>query len=228
MKRPMAEKMDYKQKQKELYQPSREPKVIAVPPMLFLKVDGQGDPNQEGGEYQTAVGLLYALTFTIKMSAKGGKALPGYFEYAVPPLEGLWWLKDDQDMDFFSHKERYFWTSMIRQPEFVTEDVLAWAKDEVRRKKPGMDVTRARLLSFHEGLCVQALHVGPYATEPETLSRMDAYIRDNNLECDIGAPLPNGMCRRHHELYLGDPGKTKPGNLKTVLRHPVKRREGQS
>ena len=222
----MVEKLDYRQKQKELYQPSREPGVIDVPPMLFLAVDGHGNPNQEGGEYQRAVGLLYALTFTIKMSSKGGKALPGFFEYAVPPLEGLWWLADDQDTDFFSNKERYCWTSMIRQPEFVTEEVFAWARDEVRRKKPDLDVTLAKLLPFTEGLCVQAMHTGPYDAEPETLSRMDAYIRDNGLESDIGAPLPDGMRRRHHEIYLGDPRKTKPGNLKTVLRHPVKRRFG--
>lgn len=219
----MAEKLDYRKAYKELYLPSREPGVIDVPPMLFLAVDGQGNPNQEGGEYQTAVGLLYALTFTIKMSAKGGKEIPGYFEYTVPPLEGLWWLADEQDTDFFSNKERYRWTSLIRQPEFVTEEVFAWAREEVRRKRPDLDVSKARLISFSEGLCVQAMHIGPYDAEPETLARMDAYIRDNGLECDIGAPLPGGMRRRHHEIYLGDPKKTKPENLKTVLRHPVRR-----
>jgi hypothetical protein len=220
----MAEKVDYKLNQKELYQPSREPGIIDVPKMLFLAVDGQGNPNQEGGEYQKAVESLYALTFTIKMSSKGSKALPGYFEYAVPPLEGLWWLADDKDMDFYSHKERYQWTSMIRQPEFVTEDVLTWAKDEVRRKKPNVNVEGARLVTFAEGLCVQAMHIGPFDKEPETLARMDAFMLSSGLESDVGALLDNGMRRRHHEIYLGDPRKSKPENRKTVLRHPVKRR----
>jgi hypothetical protein len=161
------------------------------------------------------------------MSKMGSKALPGYFEYAVPPLEGLWWLADDKDMDFFSRKERYRWTSMIRQPEFVTEDVLAWAKDEVCRKKPGVQAEKARLAAFLEGLCVQAMHKGPYDKEPETLKRMDAFMLENGLISDIGAPLDNGMRRRHHEIYLGDPRKSKPENRKTVLRHPVKRRGEQ-
>jgi hypothetical protein len=192
--------------------------------MLFLAVDGQGNPNQEDGEYQKAVEILYALTYTIKMSSKGSMALPGYFEYAVPPLEGLWWLADDKDMNFFSNKERYQWISMIRQPEFVTEDVFNWAKDEVRRKKPGVQVEKARLMPYAEGLCVQAMHIGPFDKEPETLARMDAYMLDNGLVSDVGAPLHNGMLRRHHEIYLGDPRKSKPENRKTVLRHPVKRR----
>jgi len=224
--RTMAEKVDYRLDNKELYQPSKEPAIISVPEILFLKVDGQGNPNQEGGEYQKAVEVLYALTFTIKMSSKGSKSLPGYFEYAVPPLEGLWWLKDDKDTDFFTSKERYLWSSMIRQPEFVTEEVLVWAKDEVRRKKPGVDVACARLITFAEGLCVQAMHVGPYAQEPETLAKMDTFILNSGLESDVGASLPNGMRRRHHEVYLGDPRRTKPENMKTVLRHPVKRCEG--
>ncbi len=222
----MAEKMDYSLAYRELYRPSREPGIIDVPEIPFLMVDGQGDPNQEDGEYQKALELLYALTFTIKMSKMGARAIPGYFEYAVPPLEGLWWLADEKDMDFFSRKERYCWTSMIRQPEFVTEEVLAWAKGEVRRKKPGLDAEKARLASFAEGLCVQAMHLGPYDKEPETLAGMEAYIHEHGLETDIGTPLKNGMVRRHHEIYLGDPRKTKPENLKTVLRHPVKRREG--
>jgi hypothetical protein len=220
----MAEKVDYKLNQRELYQPSREPGIISVPEMLFLAVDGQGNPNQEDGEYQKAVEILYALTYTIKMSSKGSMALPGYFEYAVPPLEGLWWLADDKDMNFFSNKERYQWISMIRQPEFVTEDVFNWAKDEVRRKKPGVQVEKARLMPYAEGLCVQAMHIGPFDKEPETLARMDAYMLDNGLVSDVGAPLHNGMLRRHHEIYLGDPRKSKPENRKTVLRHPVKRR----
>ncbi len=223
----MVQKLDYKQAYKELYQPAREPGLVTVPEILFLAVDGRGDPNQEGGAYQQALEALYALTFTVKMSKMGGRAPEGYFEYTVPPLEGLWWLADDADRGFFANKERYFWTSMIRQPEFVTEDVLCWAKEEVQKKKPHLDISKARLLSFAEGLCVQVLHLGPYDAEPETLARMNAYVKENGLENDIGAPLPGGMRRRHHEIYLGDPRKSSPEKLKTVLRHPVKRRGEQ-
>lgn len=224
MSRFMTEKVDYRLSQKELYQPSREPGIIDVPKMLFLAVDGHGNPNEVGGEYQKALEILYALTFTIKMSSKSSTVLPGFFEYAVPPLEGLWWLADDKDMDFFSHKERYRWTSMIRQPEFVTAEVLIWAMDEVHRKKPGVQAKKARLISFAEGLCVQAMHIGPYDKEPETLKKMDAFMLENGFISDVGAQLDSIMRRRHHEIYLGDPRKTKPENRKTVLRHPVKRR----
>ena len=146
------------------------------------------------------------------MAPKGGMTPPGYFEYVVPPLEGLWWLGDCADVDF-SDKSKYFWTSMIRQPEFVTDEVFAWACEQVQRKK-GIDTSRARLWRFQEGLCAQMMHVGPYDTEPASVSRMDAFLTEQGYRNDLGA-------RRHHEIYLGDPAKTAPEKLKTVLRHPV-------
>ncbi len=219
----MDGKVDYKKLNKELYQPGVTPGIIDVPEMLFLCQDGHGDPNEEGGAYHKALEALYALTYTIKMSKMGSHALPGYFEYTVPPLEGLWWLQDDTDRNFFGSKDRYQWTSLIRQPEFVTEDVLLWAKEEVRRKKPGVDVSGVRLLSFKEGLCVQVMHIGPFDREPETLARMETFIHESGLVVDIGAVLPYGMRRRHHEIYMGDPRKTKLESMKTVLRHPVRR-----
>ena len=191
--------------------------------MLFLAVDGQGNPNEADGEYQKAVEALYAIAFTIKMSKMGSGMPVGYFEYIMPPLEGLWWLSDDSDMDFYTYKERYQWTSLIRQPEFVTEDVLRWAREEVHRKKPNVDTFRVRLLTFTEGLCVQALHIGPFDMEPETIHRIETFIQSNGLLHDIGSLLPSGVPRRHHEIYMSDPRKTSSEKMKTVLRHPLKR-----
>ena len=219
----MDGKVDYKKLNKELYQPGTAPGIVDVPPMLFLCHDGHGNPNEEGGAYQKALEALYAVTYTIKMSKMSGKAPRGYFEYSVPPLEGLWWLSNDADTDFFSSKERYHWTALIRQPEFVTDEVLLWAKEEAKRKKPEVDTSGVRLITFTEGLCVQALHIGPFDHEPETLAKLEAFIHVNNLITDIGAELPGGMRRRHHEIYMGNPRKTKPEGMKTVLRHPVRR-----
>jgi hypothetical protein len=221
----MAEKLDYKRAFPDLYQPSRKPGLVQVPPMTFLAVDGHGDPNEPEGEYHKAVELLYTLCYTIKMSKLGGRAPQGYFEYVVPPLEGFWWLEDETSFDFFNDKSRYCWISVIRQPEFVTEAVLDWAREEARRKKPELDVSRARLMALEEGLCVQAMHIGPFSDEPQTLEIMEAYIRENGLHNDIGGKLSDWTKRRHHEIYMSDPRKTKPESMKTVLRHPI-RQEG--
>jgi len=219
----MDGKVDYKKLNKELYQPGIAPGIVDVPQMLFLCHDGQGNPNEAGGAYQKALEAIYAVTYTIKMSKMSGKAPHGYFEYTVPPLEGLWWLRDDAETDFFAGKERYQWSSLIRQPEFVTEEVLLWAKEEIMRKKPEVDTSCVRLLTFTEGLCAQVLHLGPFDNEPETLAKLEAFIHENNLITDIGTELPGGMRRRHHEIYMGDPRKAKPESMKTVLRHPVRR-----
>ena len=214
----MSEKLDYKKAFPDLYAPKQAPALVEVPPMTFIMVDGKGDPNEEGGSYQQAVGLLYGLTFAIKMSRKSGDAPEGYFEYVVPPLEGLWWSEDDLWRgESAPDKSRFCWTSMIRQPEFVTPQVFEWAKGALAKKKPELDLSRARLETFCEGFCVQAMHVGPYDAEPETLARMQRFALDSGCREE----LENG--RRHHELYLGDPRRTAPQRLRTVLRHPVKR-----
>jgi hypothetical protein len=179
-------------------------------------VDGKGDPNNPNSEYQSALELLYAVTYTIKMSKMGGKTPKGYFEYVVPPLEGLWWMADGGPFDFI-HKD-FCWISMIRQPEFVTAEVFEAARAETAKKKPALDVSKIRLASFEEGLCVQCMHLGPYGEERRTKEKMDAFAAENNLLIDFSDT------RRHHEIYLGDPRKTAPEKLKTVLRHPV--REG--
>ncbi len=208
-------KLDYKTASKELYAPKTTPSVIDVAPMTFIMVDGRGNPNDEGGEFQRAVELLYALTYTIKMSPKNGSAPEGYFEYVVPPLEGLWWMDDPQNADF-RQKDKYCWTAMIRQPEFVTAVVFNWAVQEVRRKKR-LDTSIARLEGFTEGLCVQCMHLGPFSEEPATLEKMEAFMVQNGLVCDLSDT------RQHHEIYLGDPRRTEPSKLRTILRYPVRR-----
>ena len=185
----MAEKIDFKKAYKDLYVPKTSPAQIAVPPMTFLMVDGAGDPNAEGGAYQDAITLLYALSYTVKMSKLGGKAPQGYFEYVVPPLEGLWWMAEGAPGVDYNNKAGFCWTAMIRQPEFVTPEVFTWAAEEVRRKK-GLDPLPARLDTLEEGLCVQCMHLGPYDEEPATLAKIETFIRENGLLNDIGPPAP--------------------------------------
>lgn len=213
--------LDFKKEYRDLYMPKAEPGVIEVPDMLFIMVDGRGDPNAEGGEYQQAVELLYGLSYAIKMSKMGGKQPEGYFEYVVPPLEGLWWLDDDSPFDP-AKKEKLCWTSMVRQPEFVTQEVFDRACRETAGKKPRLDTSKARLQSFREGLCVQMMHRGPFDDEPETVAKIDAFLKAQNYRDAISEVLPGGMVRRHHEIYLSDPRRTEPSKMKTVLRHPVK------
>lgn len=213
------EKLDYKKEYKDLYMPKTKPMIIDVPNMKFIMVEGSGNPNSENGEYQEALQLLYGLSFTVKMSKMGENKIDGYFEYVVPPLEGFWWQDGVQGIDY-NHKENFKWISMIRQPEFVTEEVFKWAIEEVKSKK-GLDVSKAKFKEFKEGLCVQIMHKGSYDNEPETIKKIEEYIESNHLKNDIGGMLRNDMIRRHHEIYLSDPRRTAVENLKTVIRIPV-------
>ncbi len=209
----MNQQFEFIKEYKELYQPKTVPAIIDVPEMVFLAVDGKGNPNDLDGEYGKAVGLLYALSYTIKMSDKSKTQLAGFYAYKVAPLEGLWQMSGGVPGVDYNNKDKFEWTSMIRQPEFVDETVFEWACGEVRRKK-ALDTSRARLLRFREGLCVQMMHIGPYDAEPASVERMDAFLAENGYRNDLGL-------RRHHEIYLGDPSKSAPEKLKTILRHPV-------
>jgi len=205
---------DFKKEYKDLYQPKTAPSVIDVPAMLFIMVDGIGNPNTSE-EYQTAVEILYGLSYAIKMSKKGSNPPVGYFDFVVPPLEGLWWLSDGSEA-WYADKNRYCWTSMIRQPEFVDVAVFEPVMTELAKKKPLLDCSRARLETLAEGLCVQAMHVGSYDDEPRTIAAIEQYIADNGYVSDISET------RRHHEIYLNDPRKTASEKLKTIIRHPVR------
>jgi hypothetical protein len=203
-------KIDWKKAFKDLYQPSAKPTLIDVPTMQFIMVDGKGDPNH--AEYQQAVELLYTLAYTIKFK---GKHLPGYIDYSVPPLEGLWW-EDDGSFDLAA-RDKWNWTSMIRQYDFVTQEVFTWAIETAKQKNPELDYSKVRLETFTEGLCVQVMHTGPYAEEPATVEKLHQFMDENNLASVIGKE------RKHHELYVTNPLKTAPEKLKTVLRLPVEK-----
>lgn len=207
---------DYKKEYKEFYLPFRKPHLITVPPMNFVTVQGKGDPNDPAGEYQAAMEVLYGLAYTIKMSYKGSHRMEGFFEYVVPPLEGLWHQQGVDGVDY-AHKETFEWTSMIRLPEFVTREEFDWAVQEATAKKK-QDFSTAEFRTYDEGLCVQCMHIGPYDTEPETLRQMDAFAAEQGYVPDSTAG------RLHHEIYLGDPRRTAPEKLKTVLRHPVRKK----
>ena len=209
----MADALDYKKEYKDLYLPKTKPVIIDVPEIAFVAIEGKGNPNEENGEYQNALGVLYGIQYTIKMSKKGKKSLDGYFDYVVPPLEGFWWLDED---DTFSSKSKYNWISIIRLPEFVNNDIFEWACKEVLQNKK-IETKDAKFLKIKEGLCVQCMHIGPYDDEPETLKLMESFIEENNLKTDLNEK------RRHHEIYLSDPRKTEVSKLKTVLRIPVKK-----
>lgn len=211
----MSAPFDFKKEYKELYQPKTKPSIVDVPEMLFIAVDGSGDPNTSP-EYQRAVETLYGLSYAIKMSPKSGHAIEGFFDYVVPPLEGLWWGGDiDLETMTITDKSKFSWRMMIRQPEFVTEEVFAWAQETLAKKKPELDPSIAKLWRFGEGLCVQVLHIGPYDEEPETVRQMDAWAKEQGYRIDILST------RHHHEIYLSDPRRTAPEKLKTVLRHPI-------
>ena len=209
----MANAKDYKKEFKDLYLPKNKPMIIDVPEIQFVAIEGKGNPNEENGEYQKALAVLYGIQYTIKMSKMGPNQLEGYFDYVVPPLEGFWWLDKG---DTFSSKSKYNWLSVIRLPEFVTGDIFKWACSEVSLKK-GIETSNAKYLKIKEGLCVQCMHIGSYDNEPETLKMMEDFIVENGLANDVNDK------RRHHEIYLNDPRKTDKDKLKTVLRIPVKR-----
>lgn len=207
----MTETLDYKKAYPRFYAPGRKPERVLVPSMPFLMVDGRGAPDSPA--YQAAVQTLYALTFTIKMSRLGGNAPAGYFDYVVPPLEGLWWF-EGADIAA-SRREDWEWTALIRQPDFVTPAVFDWAVEECRRKKPEVDVSAAQFSVLEEGLCVQRMHIGPYADEPATIADLHRFMAEQGLvDC-------TGRERRHHEIYLSDPRRTDPSRLRTILRLPV-------
>lgn len=216
-------KIDYKKMFKEIYAPKMEPSLITVPPMQFIMIDGCGNPNDPNGEYSHALEVLYALTYTIKMGRKFGSIHTDendLTDYVVPPLEGLWWMQDRNDIDL-TQKEKFIWTSMIRQPDFITEAVFVQALAEVNRKKPELDLSKARFQTFEEGLCVQCMHIGSFDNESGTVCKMEQFIKDNGLANAIGTLLPNGLVRRHHEIYLSDFRKANPATMKTIVRHPV-------
>ena len=208
---------DFKKEYKEFYMPKGKPEIVTIPKANYIAVRGKGDPNDEGGAYQQAVGILYAVAYTLKMSYKTDYRIEGFFDYVVPPLEGFWWQEGVDGIDY-SDKSTFNWISVIRLPDFVTQKDFDWATGEAEKKKH-LDCSKAEFLTIDEGLCVQIMHIGPFDDEPATVSMMNAYLVENGYENDLSDS------RLHHEIYLSDARKVAPEKWKTVIRHPIKRKE---
>ena len=206
---------DFKKEYKEFYMPPNKPQIVDVPKANYIAVRGKGDPNEEGGAYQKAVGVLYSVAYTLKMSYKSDYKIEGFFEYVVPPLEGFWWQEGVVGVDY-SDKSTFNWISVIRLPDFITEDNFNWAVETASKKKK-TDCSSAEFLTVHEGLCVQMMHIGPYDDEPATVAAMSTFLKENGYIIDINEN------RKHHEIYLSDPRKIAPEKMKTVIRHPIKK-----
>ena len=208
---------DFKKEYKEFHLPKSQPQLITVPPMNYIAVRGVGDPNEEGGAYKEAIELLYGIAFTIKMSKRSSHMIDGYFDYVVPPLEGFW-SQQGADIIDYSRKSDFHWISVIRLPDFVTEEDFDWAVAEAEKKKK-TDFSKVEFLTVDEGLCVQIMHIGRFDDEPESIRLMDAYLEENGFINDISDK------RLPHEIYLSDARRVSPDKLKTVIRHPVRKKE---
>ena len=206
---------DFKKEYKEFYMPKNTPEIVTVPNANYIAVRGQGNPNDVGGAYQQAIGVLYAVAYTLKMSYKTDHRMEGFFEYVVPPLEGFWWQDGVGGVDYGS-KDAFHWISVIRLPDFVTKADFGWAVETAAKKKK-LDCSSAEFLTIDEGLCVQIMHSGPFDDEPETVALMDAFLAKNGYENDMTDT------RLHHEIYLSDARKVAPEKWKTVIRHPIKK-----
>ena len=206
---------DFKKEYKEFYMPKAKPEIVDVPRANYIAVRGRGNPNEEGGDYQKAIGVLYAVAYTLKMSYKTAYKIEGFYEYVVPPLEGFWWQEGAAGVDY-DNKAAFNWISVIRLPEFVTEKDFQWAVETASKKKK-LDCSSAEFLTVDEGLCVQIMHIGPFDTEPASVGMMDEHVEEHGYVNDL-----NGE-RHHHEIYMSDARKVPPEKWKTVIRHPIKK-----
>ena len=200
-------KYEWKKNDKALYLPKNQPEVITVPPMKFFMLEGKGNPNNES--FSEAVGVLYSLSYGIKMMPKKGITPEGYFEYTVFPLEGVWDLAEEaRGLDTLD-KDSLIYTIMIRQPEFVTDELAQTVIENTKRSKPNPLLENVRFGSIEDGLCIQMLHIGPYDNEPESFNKMEDFCKENHLR---------RLSKIHREVYISDLRKTAPEKLKTVLR----------
>ena len=224
---------DFKKEYKEFYMPKNKPEIVKIPSMNYVAVRGKGDPNVEGGDYQQAISILYAVAYTLKMSYKTDYKIEGFFEYVVPPLEGFWWQGEQHPVDAemrtdragrrenikgidYSNKDTFNWISVIRLPDFITEKDFAWAVQTATEKKK-IDCSLAEFLTIDEGLCVQIMHQGSFDSEPATVALLEDYLKEQGYENDINEQ------RLHHEIYMSDARKVAPEKWKTVIRHPIKK-----
>ena len=208
---------DFKKEYKEFYMPKNKPEIVNVPKANYIAVRGKGDPNEEGGEYKSAIGVLYAVAYTLKMSYKTDYRIEGFYDYVVPPPEGFWWQEGVDGIDY-SDKSAFCWISVIRLPDFITKKDFDWAVETAAKKKK-LDCSKVEFLTIDEGLCVQIMHTGSFDNEPVSVGLMNRYIEENGYENDFSD------IRIHHEIYLSDARKAAPDKWKTVIRHPIKKKE---
>lgn len=203
-------KHEWRKHEKPLYMPKEKPELVEVPPMKFITISGMGDPNKEG--FADRISALYPIAYAIRMMPKGGYTPEGYFEYTVYPLEGVWDLTEKGRQADTLIKDELLYTIMIRQPQFVTEEVFELAREKAKKKKDNPLFEEVKFEVIHDGLCVQMLHVGPYDDEPRTFEKMKEYIDEKSLKI---------RTLKHREIYLSDMRRTEPSKLKTVLRYLV-------
>ena len=206
---------DFKKEYKEFYMPKNKPVIVTVPEVNYIAIRGKGNPNEEGGAYQQAIGVLYAIAYTLRMSYKTDYKIEGFFEYVVPPLEGFWWQEDIDGVNY-ADKDSFHWISVIRLPDFVNEKDFEWAVETATKKKK-IDCSSAEFLTIDEGLCVQIMHIGSFDDEPVTVALMDEHLKQNGYVNDMNSQ------RLHHEIYLSDARKVAPEKWKTVIRHPIRK-----
>ena len=201
------EKIDYKKKDKELFNPSaKEISEVEVPAFNFIMIDGKGDPGKPG-EYSEAIEALYPVAYGIKFHIKKTQGV----DYGVMPLEGLWWAEDFGDYDpEKGNRDNWLWTAMIRQPEFVTKEIFEELLTLTKKKKNLPALEKIRFESYKEGKSAQMMHIGPYLAEAPNIMKIHEYIKSNGHK----------LSGKHHEIYLGDPRKSAPEKLKTVIRQP--------
>lgn len=204
------DKLDYKKDFKELYLPKNSPSIIEVPTMKFVVIDGQGDPN--GDEFAQATAALYSFSYAVKMSYKSKDVPEGFYDYTVFPLEGVWDLVDKTKPS--TDKSNYAYSIMIRQPDFLTDELFERFKTETKKKKPNIYLDKLRYETIAEGLCCQMLHLGSYDDEPASFERMSQFCINSGYE---------RSSLKHREIYMTDPRKTEASKLKTVLRFKVKK-----
>lgn len=206
---------DFKKEYKEFYMPKSKPQIVDIPSMNYIAIKGKGNPNEKNGAYQKAIGILYAIAYTLKMSYKTSYKIEDFFEYVVPPLEGFWW-QDNIDGVDYSNKDTFNWISTIRLPDFIKKQDFNWAVNQVVNKKH-LDCSSVEFITIEEGLCVQIMHIGSYDNEPISVEIMDKFIKENGYINDIS------NTRLHHEIYISDPRKVEPSKMKTVIRHPIRK-----
>lgn len=204
----MSTKQDYHKDFKSLYIPKAVPEIVKVPSIKFAVIDGEGDPNEEGFGLDTAA--LYGFSYAVKMSYKGKDVPEGFYDYTVFPLEGEWDLIDKSKPA--TDKSNFRYRIMIRQPDFLTDNLFVRFLDATMKKKPGPSLEKIKFEEITEGLCCQMMHIGPFSEEPQSFERMELFCHENGYK---------RLFKTHREIYLSDPRKTEPDKLKTVLRFRI-------